>query len=109
MPDAPKWSVGDIVYLRESAMIGFLEGYRVTNIFWDVQYNRWIYEASIKHRGTEPNSVIDMHNLRRNEILKLGENDLVNESEALELAIINTQQRLRYLENKKAQLDSINE
>ena len=98
MPNAPKWSVNDVVYLRESAVIGFLEKYRVTNIVWDPQWERWLYEIAIKHRGTEPNSVIDMHNLRTCEVLSLGENDLVDQVEALDLAIINTEERLRYLQ-----------
>lgn len=104
MPAAPRWSVSDIAYLRESAIIGFLEGYKITNIKWDPRYNRWLYEAAIRHRGTEPTSVIDMHNLRRGEVLELGENDLCDQIEALDLAIINTEERLRYLQNKKAAL-----
>ena len=104
MPEAPRWSVNDVAYLRESAIIGFLEGYRITNLRWDPQFSRWIYEAAIKHRGTEPNSVIDMHNLRRQEVLVLGQNDLVDQSEALDLAIINTEESLRYLQNKRAAL-----
>jgi hypothetical protein len=104
MPDAPRWSVNEIAYLRESALIGFIEGYKITNIKWDPHYSRWLYEAAIKQRGTEPNSVIDMYNLRRQEVIELGENDLVNQSEALDLAIINTEQRLKQLKNKRAVL-----
>lgn len=104
MPSAPRWSVNDIAYLRESAMIGFIEGYKITNIIWDPQWNRWLYEAAIKHRGTEPNAVIDMHNLRTQEVLALAENDLVDQIEAIDLAIINTEARLRSLQNKKAML-----
>ena len=106
MPDAPRWSVNDVVYLRESAIIGFIEAYRVTNIVWDPQYSRWLYEASIRHRGTEPNAVIDMHNLRREEVITMAEHDLINEGEAVELAIINTEERLRYLKQVKAVWDS---
>lgn len=102
MPEAPRWSVDNVAYLRESAVLGFLEGYKITNIKWDPQFNRWLYEAAIKHRGTEPTSVIDMNNLRTIEVLELGENDLVDQIEALDLAIINTEQRLRFLQNKKA-------
>lgn len=104
MPNAPRWSVDDMAYLRESALLGFLEGYKITNIKWDPRYSRWMYEVAIKHRGTEPSSVIDMHNLRRSEVLELGENDLVDQSEALDLAIINTEERLRFLQNKRAVL-----
>lgn len=102
MPNAPRWSVNDMIYLRESAMIGFIEGYQVTNIQFDPKWNRWLYEVVIKHRGTEPNSVIDMYNLRSNEKLTFGENDLISQEEALDLAIINTEQRLRELKNKRA-------
>lgn len=105
MPEAPRWSVDDVAYLRESALIGFLEGYKITNIKWDPQWSRWLYEVAIKHRGTEPNTVIDLYNLRRQETLTLGENDLVDQAEALDLAIVNTEQRLRQLQNKRAVLD----
>lgn len=103
---APRWSVNDMIYLRESAILGFIEGYKVTNIIFDPKYNRWMYEVAIKHKGTEPNTVIDMYNLRKQEVLVLGENDLINQGEALDLAIINTEQRLTYLKNKKAIWDS---
>ena len=105
MSNAPRWSINDIVYLRESAAIGFIEGYRITNIKFDPSYNRWLYEAAIKHRGTEPNTVIDLHNLRRSEVLTLAENDLVSQTEALDIAIANTEQRLNYLKNKRAILE----
>lgn len=104
MPDAPRWSVNDTAYLRESAIIGFLEGYKITNIRFDPQWDRWLYEVAIKHRGTEPNSVIDMYNLRSQETLTFGENDLVDQTEALDLAIINTEQRLRELTIKRASI-----
>jgi len=107
MPEAPRWSVNDVAYLRESALIGFLEGYKITNIKWDPQWGRWLYEVVVRHRGTEPTSVIDQYNLRTQETLTLGENDLVDQLEALDLAIINTEQRLRQLQNKKAALESI--
>jgi len=102
MPDAPRWSVDDIAYLRESAAIGFIEGYKIANIRFDPQWDRWLYDVVIKHRGTEPNSVIDMYNLRSKETITFGENDLINQAEALDLAIINTEQRLRELNIKRA-------
>jgi len=104
MAKAPLWSVGDMVYLRESAVLGFLEGYKVTNIIYDPGYNRWMYEIAIKHKGTEPSTTIDMYNLRTQEVLRLGENDLISQGEAVDLAIINTEQRLEYLKQKKANL-----
>lgn len=106
MPDAPQWSVDDVVYLRESAAIGFLESYKITNIVWDTSYSRWLYEVDIRHRGTEPNTVIDAHNLRRVEVLTLGENDLISLGDALDLAIINTEQRLKYLRTQKEHYDA---
>jgi len=104
MPDAPRWSVNEIAYLRESAMIGFIEGYTISNIVWDPQYNRWLYLVSIKHRGTEPTTVIDMHNLRTTETLELGENNLISQPEAIDLAIIHTEERLNYLKSIRAAL-----
>lgn len=101
MPNAPRWSVKDIVYLRESALLGFIEGYIVSDIKWDSQWNRWLYAAAIKHKGTQPNTVIDIHDLRNKEILTLPESELVDQIEALDLAIINTEQRLAELQNKR--------
>lgn len=106
MPQAPIYSVGDTAYLRESAVIGFLEGYEIGNIEWDPQYNRWLYRVYTKHRGSEPSSVVDMHNLRNyKEVMMFGENDLVDEKEALDLAIVNTEQRLDFLKNKRARYE----
>jgi len=107
MADAPLWSVDDIVYLRESAVIGFIESYKVTGIRFDQQWNRWIYEIAIKHRGTEPSSVIDMYNLRHKEVLSLGENDLIDLASALDLAIVNTEQRLTELINKNGSFKTV--
>lgn len=105
MPKAPRWSVGDVVYLKESAMIGFIESYKITNIAWDPQWNRWVYMVDIKHKGAESTSVIDMYDLRRSETLRFIEDDLISCVEALDLAIINLKERLKYLQNKRDALN----
>jgi hypothetical protein len=93
-PRAPKWSVKDVVYLKESALLGFVEGYIISNIKWDPQWNRWLYAAAIKHKGTQPNTVVDAYDLRTREILTLPENDLMDQTEALDLAIVSIEQQI---------------
>jgi hypothetical protein len=83
MPNAPRWSVNDIVYLRESALLGFIENYTIVDIKWDPQWSRWLYDIT---KDIQPNKIIT-----------LSETELVDQVEALDLAIINMQQRLEIL------------
>jgi hypothetical protein len=95
----PTYSAGDHVYLRESAVLGFVEGYRVTGIQFDAQINQWIYEAAISHRGPSNSTVVDAVNLKNKEILRFRESELVPFCDAVELAYQKAQERVSFLEN----------
>jgi hypothetical protein len=98
----PKYKIGDVVYLRESAMLGFIESYQVGGIRIDPRYNKWTYEIYIRPRGPETSTVIDMATLRNiNEKLAFMEDELIEFCDALAYAITNTTNRLNYLISQK--------
>ena len=99
MASKPLYAINDIIYLIESAKLGFIESYRITGIEFNTNYSIWSYKCAISHKGPEPYTVIDKYNLRRSETLEFTENQLCSAKSAIELAIINTKQRLRYLES----------
>jgi hypothetical protein len=103
MPDKPIYSITDIIYLRESAVLGFIESYRVDGIKYDNETGQWIYQIAIRSRGPSVSTVIDHNDLREHhEILMFREDELVTFCEALELAIQNTTERLNYLTSLRA-------
>ena len=71
MANAPRWDVGDEVYLDASARIGFLESYKVTNVVRSRQ--RWLYTINVEQKPpAEPTigDFIDTYN-SDNALLKL--------------------------------------
>jgi hypothetical protein len=44
---APKYDVDEQVWLRESAVIGHLEPYRVANIVLDREHGNWLYQLNV--------------------------------------------------------------
>lgn len=99
---APTYEIDDVVYLRESAMAGFIESYRVTAIEFEPKTNQWLYKMAIRHSGPETSTVVDSYALHRFETLRFRESELVTLCEALDMAIIKTEERLAYLQGIKS-------
>ena len=100
MPNAPIFSIGDIVYLKESAEIGKLESYRVDNILFDNSSNNWMYQVDIRHRGSESRTVIDAHNLAQRRILFFKESKLGTFCDVIDTTIEAHERRLTLINFK---------
>ncbi len=48
----PVYSIGDVVYIVESAKIGNLESYKVDGILWDDRSTQWAYVINLKRSGS---------------------------------------------------------
>lgn len=77
----PSYSVGDVVYLRESAGLGFLEAVRISEV--RSRSSEWIY--SIQARASQPNSVSygDRISHVNGQVLYFSESELISQCEAL--------------------------
>jgi len=99
----PKFSIDDTIYLRESAMLGFIESYKITGMHYETSSGQWIYHIAIKPRRESFTTVMDMYQLVNKEELLLREDELVTFCEAVNLAIIETQRRLNQLLTMKSE------
>jgi hypothetical protein len=98
MATNPMYKKDDVVYLKESAMIGFVESYKINGIRLDSRLNKWVYEINISHRGPETSTMIDMVNLRSNEKLSFYEDELTDFCDAVQLAYTHAQERVAFLQ-----------
>lgn len=99
MANNPAYSSGDVVYLRESAALGFIESYQIDGIYYDNTNRQWIYTIDVRHRGPAPSTTIDRVDLRNRERLRFREDELVGFCEAIQLAIDETENRLSKLQS----------
>ena len=88
MGAAPLYSLGQSVYLKESAAVGFLETYKVGRILLNPQNNAWCYGFEITSRPpTAIPTVTDQVNLNYSgRHLYFDESELVTYCTALQLA-----------------------
>jgi len=101
--DTPLYDVGDSVYLRESAAMGFLEGVIISGI----TRNRgvWSYAVTMTQAGaTAPGYYGDRASLTSNKTLYFTESEFVSKCDALSLAKANLQIQLDKIQ---AQIDSV--
>ncbi len=97
----PTYAVNDVVYLRESAALGYIEAVRISGItFKDGQ---WIY--NISSRVMQPNhSTVygDRISFVNNAMLYFTENEFVSLCEALDLAEACFTRALQAIQTQKA-------
>ena len=98
----PVYCVGDAVYLRESAVAGFLESYRVDGVQFDNTLKQWTYHVIIRQGGPENSTIIDSYNLHAISNLWFRQDELVPLCDALDLAINKARADLTRLENLRA-------
>lgn len=84
---APIYLIDDVVYLRASAAIGFLESYKISNIQFNSGRNSWIYVIGLNYNVTgAPITIGDNITLKggshEDKILYFTENELINFCEA---------------------------
>lgn len=74
----PIYQIDDIVYLKASAVLGFLESYKITNLFYDPARNTWVYSIDLKPNPSgAPTSIGDHITLKNNHTLFFIEDELI--------------------------------
>jgi hypothetical protein len=104
--EPPVYSINDIVYLKGSAAIGFLESYKITGLRFDVQLDAWIYEIGLSFNITgAPITIGDNITLkgRTNEhnILHFTEDELIEFCEAAQMVETVLEQRLSRIREQR--------
>lgn len=94
----PIYKHGDVIYLRESAMLGFLESYEISGIEFNPGSNQWVYKISVRYKHPASTS-IDANQLQPVRQLYFREAELINLCEALDIAITETENRLTKLKD----------
>jgi hypothetical protein len=97
------YDVGEVVYLRESAALGFLEAVRISGAMR--QNGRWLYSVTarpagptaVAHHGDRITAVHGM-------ILYFTESEFVTHCDALSLAEANAQRQLQQLQAQRTSL-----
>ena len=95
----PVYSIDDIVYLRASAAIGFLESYKITGLQFDTTRNKWIYRIGLSYNITgAPITIGDNITLKGNthedKVLLFIEDELIDFCEAARTVESTLEQRL---------------
>lgn len=101
-PEAPLYGIGDVVYLRESANLGFLESVRIASV--NRQTNEvWTYTVSLT--GKLPASPLFGERITHQpeRTLFFEESELLLECDALELAETHLITRLNDVQTRLAQ------
>lgn len=101
MAAAPKYSVGDLAYLKESAGVGYIEPININGI---VSFNgQWAYTVS--HGPMNPishNTYGDRISMVNRATIYFSETELLTKAEALETAITIVRSKLLSLETQLA-------
>jgi hypothetical protein len=97
---SPKYAIGDVVYLRESAALGFLEAVKVNGIHLGRDSDGWLYTVNASLSPPSAGAYMDRRSHVSTQILYYGEDEFVTHCDALVLAEANA--RVAY-EKLKAQ------
>lgn len=93
----PRFSVDDIVFIKASARIGFIENYKVTNVLRTQQRKAWRYELNIRgdfrNRDQQGNLRLGFNKTVMPRLL-FHEEELIEECEALDLAIAHLEKEI---------------
>jgi hypothetical protein len=87
------FKIDDVVYLRSSAQIGFLEAYKVTGIF-QLRNDRYVYTIDINKRPPSAQTVGDHIDLKGIRTLYFTEDELLTFCEAETLVVQSLERRL---------------
>jgi hypothetical protein len=91
----PKHSIGNLVYLRESAAYGFLEPVVISSV--SNNNGRWLY--TIRTGATQ--SLGDKRSMINSAVMYFGEDELISHCEALQLAEAKARSVLSGLERQR--------
>ena len=94
----PKYKVDDIVYLRSSAVIGFLETVKISGLF--THQNQWIYTIYAGGPTVVPDSTYgDRKSFLDKTIMYFSESEFLALCEALPMIRANLQDRLNKIDS----------
>lgn len=85
-PDPPKFGIDQIVYIRESAMAGFLEPVKIHNFLYNRDLGIYFYQFIAKKSQPTTQTVGDAMDLKSERSFQLAEGDLSDYCESLNLA-----------------------
>lgn len=88
------FKIDDVVYLRSSAQIGFLEAYKVIRIF-QTRNDQYTYAIDINKRPPSAQTLGDHIDLKGVRTLYFTEDELLTFCEAETLVVQNLERRLR--------------
>lgn len=94
---APKFKIGEVVYLSEPATLGELDAFRIGAIH-QKSANTWIYQIFIEQKPPREQTVGDRIDLKESRNLFYDEGELLTLCEAVELAISNIQVRINRMQ-----------
>jgi hypothetical protein len=101
--EAPTYSPGDVVYLRESAALGFLEAVQISGLVYS--NGMWLYSIQAKVGNPQaPATYGDRITAVHGKTIFFTQNELVDVCEALRLAEANAQRNLDRLQAQRASL-----
>lgn len=93
----PKYKVDDIVYLRSSAVIGFLETAKISGLY--THQNQWIYTIYAGGATVVPNSTYgDRKSLLDKTTMYFSESEFQTLCESLPMVRANLQDRLNKID-----------
>jgi len=96
----PIYQVEDVIYLAESAKLGFIESYQVSGVRQSAA-GAWFYRISIASRPPNSNATFgDRITLRKSIDFELAESELITYCEAVDFAVV-------YATNILAQLQAL--
>ncbi len=84
---SPLYGIGDVVYFRESAALGFLEAVRISGA--TLRFGGWLYTINANMRPPTAGSFHDRRSLVSTEVMYYSESELVVLCEAMILAEAN--------------------
>lgn len=82
--EAPLFEVGEVVYIRESAALGFLEAYSVSSIL-KASSSEWVYTINIIRRPGQPPLFGERISHQAERVLYFNESELINKCDAYAL------------------------
>ena len=101
----PIFNVNDVVYLRESAALGFLEALKIGEIRSSSDDSAWLYGMAVKTTGIQvPAQFGDRIGLAPEAVLYFTEDELVTVCDALILSEENLKRQLASIQLQKSSL-----
>ena len=101
MTDPPIYDIGDIIYLRESAALGFLEAVKISGL--SLSRQGWIYTIEAKAGLPQaPSHFGDRITAVQGMILYFSEDEFVVQCDAMALVEANVQVQLTRIQAQRA-------